>query len=469
VSPAIVLQLSSSQQRRFKIAQTLRRQLRLLAFLIYASFALPYPAVAQTSAPAATAAPLPPEAQDALKKGIIAAQQQDYLQAIRFFQDARKIAPDASEIYFDLGLAESKIPGRELRAICWFEAYLAANPNAPNAAAVRVQIHTLDVNNTSNFSRLVKAMQDATNQLVNRGTEYDLNLGLVAVFWEEAGDMTAALKTADSIRNADYKNQALASIAITSAGAGDIPGAQEVADLIEPPHSKDGAIHSIAVAQARVGDITAALKTANLIQDATEKQQALTSIVESQAKAGDFDGAERNANLILEPDGKADALKCLAQAQAEIGDFKAALGTADLISDPADKSEALSSIAAAQKQEGRIKDADATFALALRTAHSIRNQDTKAWEQRGIADAQEQAAKNPASEWLEMLDDSNPNWVSDCALNTSPFLDVAGFLLKAIAPNEDPLIVLSEFQAQITVLEKAQDIIHLKMKQQAGK
>ena len=54
--------------------------------------------------------------QQAISKGIIAARQQDYLLAIRYFQDARKIAPDAPEIHYDLGLAESKIPGRELGA-----------------------------------------------------------------------------------------------------------------------------------------------------------------------------------------------------------------------------------------------------------------------------------------------------------------------------------------------------------------
>ena len=107
--------------------QTFCRQLRLLTFLLCVSVALPYAAQAQTSAPAATPAPLAPEAQDALKKGIIAAQQQDYMLAIRYFQDARKLAPDDPEIYKDLGLAESKIPGRELRAIAWFGAYLTAS------------------------------------------------------------------------------------------------------------------------------------------------------------------------------------------------------------------------------------------------------------------------------------------------------------------------------------------------------
>ncbi len=65
---------------------------------------------------AGSRAELAPDAQQAISKGIIAARQQDYLLAIRYFQDARKIAPDAPEIYYDLGLAESKIPGCELGA-----------------------------------------------------------------------------------------------------------------------------------------------------------------------------------------------------------------------------------------------------------------------------------------------------------------------------------------------------------------
>jgi len=42
--------------------QAFRRQLRLLVFLLCLSVAFPYAALAQTSAPAVTPAPLPPEA-----------------------------------------------------------------------------------------------------------------------------------------------------------------------------------------------------------------------------------------------------------------------------------------------------------------------------------------------------------------------------------------------------------------------
>ena len=103
---------------------------------------------------------LPQDAQEAVKKGVIAAKQQDYLLAIRYFEEARKVSPAAPEILYELGQAESRIPGRELRAICWFEAYLAADPYSLNWALVKDQIDVLDVTSRSNLSRLM--IQDCT-------------------------------------------------------------------------------------------------------------------------------------------------------------------------------------------------------------------------------------------------------------------------------------------------------------------
>jgi len=97
------------------------------------------PAWAQTSDPA----PLPLEAQAAMRKGILAAKEQEWLIAIQSFEDARRTAPEAPEVLYNLGLAESKISGRELRAIAWFGAYLTAAPDAPNSAAVNEFIAAL--------------------------------------------------------------------------------------------------------------------------------------------------------------------------------------------------------------------------------------------------------------------------------------------------------------------------------------
>ncbi|MGP1614723.1 MAG: tetratricopeptide repeat protein, partial [Pollutimonas bauzanensis] len=98
------------------------------AGLIFLFVVAPSLGFGQSKAP--TPAPLPPAAQEALNKGIIAAKVPDYPLAIRYFEEARKLAPDAPVVYLNLGLAESKIPSRELRAIAWFGVYLAAYPDA---------------------------------------------------------------------------------------------------------------------------------------------------------------------------------------------------------------------------------------------------------------------------------------------------------------------------------------------------
>src|SRR5205085_12567733 len=138
----------------------------------------------QAGAPALSPAPLPSAAQEALNKGIIAAKVPDYPLALRLFEDARKLAPQAPVIFLNLGIAESKMPGRELRAIAWFGAYLAATPDAPNAAAVKEQIAVLEVRNQSNIATFLKSVQVAASQM--RGDKKTDGLTSVAGLWAKA-------------------------------------------------------------------------------------------------------------------------------------------------------------------------------------------------------------------------------------------------------------------------------------------
>ena len=121
------------------------RDLCRLAWLIPTASMAPVVAIAQTSEPAAVMAPLPSAAQSALDKGLAAARQQDWLVAVRYFGQARDRAPDAPAPLYNLGLAEAQLPGRELRAVAWFDAYLALDPNAANAAAVRQEMSELNI------------------------------------------------------------------------------------------------------------------------------------------------------------------------------------------------------------------------------------------------------------------------------------------------------------------------------------
>jgi tetratricopeptide (TPR) repeat protein len=353
----------------FLAMQGFCHRLHRLIWMACLSCMLSVLASAQTIGPA----PLPPEAVEGIKKGILAAKQQDYLLATRFFQDARKIAPQAPEIYYDLGLAESKIPGRELRAIAWFGAYLAANPNAPNAAAVKDQIDVLEVKSQSNISRLIQTVQDAAikipigdpNAWPIPGTyHHDLALAGVARLWARSGDFEAAKNALGSIvMTSDYlgikkatEEAILAAhqdFAIDKADVGDIAGAQRDAKLL-PASFSDSVEVSIAEAQAKAGDIPGAFKTVDSIHDTAHKNWALGRIADVQTSAGDITSALKTIDLNPQLSNKSGTLGEIAERQVKAGDIAGALRTASLIPEgsTSPKEHVYSSIAEAQITAG---------------------------------------------------------------------------------------------------------------------
>lgn len=115
-----------------------------------------------SAAPSRAEAPphqLSEAAKEPLQRGLVAAQQQDWKLAIRYLTDAQKADPDAPEILFDLGLASSKLPGNELRSMAWFQAYLLADPHAPNAAAVRNQVLASEIAFESKIGKILDQLE----------------------------------------------------------------------------------------------------------------------------------------------------------------------------------------------------------------------------------------------------------------------------------------------------------------------
>lgn len=110
---------------------------------------------------------LSPKGQEVFSRGLVAAQQQDWKLAIRYFLDAHKADPDAPQIWFNLGLASSKLPGYEFRAIAWFKAFLLASPNASNAAVIRSQITQLEVVFESRLNRLIDPLEAVAKSFVD--------------------------------------------------------------------------------------------------------------------------------------------------------------------------------------------------------------------------------------------------------------------------------------------------------------
>ena len=153
-------------------------------------------------------AELPPESQNAVNLGNLAFKQNhDYLRAIRYYQQARKIAPDAPEIKYKLGVAESSIPGRELRAAIWFEAYLAASPNTPNAGPVRAEVERLNGISHQKLAMLINLLEFETGQMpggvydtlvsgMNNDSVIASNWGNIVELWRMTGNLRAAANAA---------------------------------------------------------------------------------------------------------------------------------------------------------------------------------------------------------------------------------------------------------------------------------
>lgn len=130
----------------------------------------------------AQSAPLPPAAQEALRKGTLAAGQKHWAVALRCFGEARAAAPDAPQPLFNLGLAEAQLPGRELRAIAWFHAYLVLAPDAPNAATVREQIAALDIVAEGRVRQIFSRLKQFSAQLRDyRGEASDAGVKIAAL------------------------------------------------------------------------------------------------------------------------------------------------------------------------------------------------------------------------------------------------------------------------------------------------
>ena len=166
------------------------------------SLAIILSAVALAAISARSLAEVPPEAQPAFNKGVLAAQQQEWDIALQSFQDARKAAPTAPEIYYNLGLTESKIPGRELRAIAWLAAYLAADPAARNASAVKSAILGLLVKNEGNNARFIEVARQSAEQV--SGGDYDKDIEKEAAI---VGILTLYLDQGDEAKGASWASE----------------------------------------------------------------------------------------------------------------------------------------------------------------------------------------------------------------------------------------------------------------------
>jgi len=132
-------------------------------------------------------------ADQAIQEGLTAAQQQNWSVAIKDFTRAQAARPTDPKVLYNLGLAESKVPGREMRAMAWLKAYLAADPDSQAAAAVRDEITSLKVRAEALVEQLFALEKQQAAQM-NEGNRKQA-FSDVAIAQARSGDVKGSEQT----------------------------------------------------------------------------------------------------------------------------------------------------------------------------------------------------------------------------------------------------------------------------------
>jgi hypothetical protein len=300
-----------------------------------------------------------PESDLLIQQGLDALKAHNEESAHRAFAMARN--KEGPRAYEEIARAEVKIPGRNRRVLCWFAAYLADEPKAPNAAEIRAKIDALDVATHDQVARLLTTLQDAVVQSP----------------WS------------------DSRNYEMRDMVGSWALLGDFAAAKKVIDLIDDPNTKSDALTNLASAycqlidqQTRCGDMRGARASVSEVEQAWKRGQNVNTDLEAQYYV-------------------ASSWIGLARGQVRIGDWKGAqesVATAlkldeDLTS-PGDKNNVWNNVGGVQvaMAKGQIKAADndgarASISAALQTAALLRDDPFREEVSllQDIADAQLQA------------------------------------------------------------------------------
>jgi|GEM_PF-1109924 len=457
---------------------------------------------------------LPVAARESIDKGIVAAKIPDYLLAARHFEDARKIAPESAEIFFNLGLAESKIPGRELRAINWFDAYLFANANSANGAVIKDLIVELNKKNKSN----ILLMLDMLEEVLKQSSSWK-NIEQVAELRIKAGDLTGAKRIIDGYDvkggsgRPEIRNAVLLHIIQSQIAARDTLGARvslAAAVKADFPNiwDKVHALAKLALLQVNMKDSAGARNTfadainfiANRWSDLTKYGLRGTEIIQmfcivasAQFKAGDLQGAEntlatslKSARLFEEAKDKKSAEMMIEEVYLENGYFEKAKNIIESVEHWDYDWERQNYITRIQIAISKKQKSEGDIQAALETAGLIQGFDfDKSEMQKEIAELQfnsgdtagARSTLSLAKATVELLDDKWRNKIislTDIAILQAKMGDIkeakailkrADKLSDKIPKNEpggfNPDVWAERKYAQLTVVNAKQAVIGL--------
>lgn len=243
-----------------------------------------------TPAASVADAGLPATAEQSMNEGLNAAQSGNWPEAIKHFRAAQQQAPASPEILFNLALALDKAGGRELAAVTWYNAYLAANPGSADTGQVRTQIEKLKDGARGKAADLLQAAVSSVLLETEKNALLNALTNLVEV-QANTGDFIGGLASAQKITSEPYISYSYFFLCRGQADAGDIVGAQRSVLKISQQGQKNQALRYIVRGQAKAGDIKGATATAASIADTAQKGYAYAYIATAHAEGDNLPAA----------------------------------------------------------------------------------------------------------------------------------------------------------------------------------
>ena len=331
------------------------RVVALLALVLVLSRSVPV-----QGADGGTEESLSAETEALIETGMAAIKDGQWDQAIKSLTEAQAEAPESYKILYNLGIANAEAGERDVIAIAWFNAYLAAVPDAPEREQIVEQLENLKIKVNASIGKMLKMADIETAKITDeqRKLETYRAIALAAIY---VGEMSEAKRYAELITDENYRSSIYLEISRTQARDGDITAARETVDMIVIDDQKSEAYSEIAGLLIESGDFEGATEMAALMIDDYNKSRAYRNIVRAQAGKGEIEPAMKTSELITDEEFRSYAYDDIIAAQAEAGDISAAARTLLMVEDPS--LEAYRNIAEAQIKAGDKAGAIETIGL----------------------------------------------------------------------------------------------------------
>lgn len=276
---------------------------------------------------------LPAPAIAAMKAGTAAARAARWDRARRHYLDAHDAAPASHLPIYSLAMANDHSGGRDLVAMAWYRAYLAAVPDAENLPLVRKRLSELD-----------RRVEAGVRKLVDRARRADREI-TDDLFQKPPGRTEARKAVSEALRTLAappkpsppaYRAKAPRDAAVekriaearSQAKAGDFAAARRTLATARPTLSaassarRTALSRALAVQQMRVGDAAGAMRTAATASSARSRVGTYAALAEARgdlaaAEALDWSATARYGTVPARTQSVASSLRLARRAAPE--------------------------------------------------------------------------------------------------------------------------------------------------------